>query len=539
MSTGDTVAADRSAELKQSHAKRHVLIVDDDRDFADSLAAMIRPHGYQPAIAYTIEQARAAARALAPEVALLDIRLESASGFSLIEELRQFRADTLCIMITAYADLNSAVDAIQQGAYDYLRKPADPAAVFAALDRCFDRLHLQAEKSALEGQLRQAQKLEAVGRLAGGVAHDFNNVLTAILGNVELALIAVRTHLASPNPVEECLQQIEHSSQHAASLTRQLLMFSRRRPMELTSLHLNEVLVDAQHMLRRLLPENVEFEMPLHPSTGTIRADAGQIEQIVMNLVINAQDAMTGGGKLTVATGVEDIDEMRRSSNPDAQMGPHVVLTVSDTGCGMSQETLEHVFEPFFTTKEVDKGTGLGLATVYGIVKQFGGHILVQSAPGEGTVFRIYFPAETDPVEVIRPVLTCPEVSRGRGETILLCEDQPAVRDMLSSVLEASGYKVLSAENGQQALAMASKHDAVIAALVTDIVMPGMDGRALAEEMRRRHPGIGLILTSGYAGELTGSADIGTDALFLQKPYRPSQLLHHLHEMLSKSASSA
>jgi PAS domain S-box-containing protein len=386
------------------------------------------------------------------------------------------------------------------------------------------------DQMTLEAQLRHAQKLESVGQLAAGVAHDFNNILTIIQGHSDRLL----ERPGWTPDVAEPLQQISAAANRATALTRQLLVFSRKQVMQPRVLDLSAVLGNLAKMLRRLLGDDIALESIHEPGLPAIEADAGMVEQIIMNLSVNARDAMPKGGRLTVSTATVTIDEAYVRQQPEARPGSFVCLSVTDTGCGMSKETLARIFEPFFTTKDVGKGTGLGLATVYGIVKQHQGWAEVSSQLGVGTTFRVYFPASTKPLEVSgadRPA--SPQAVRGRHETILLVEDEPVLRELARTILKDYDYEVIEAATGVEALQVWEAHGGKVDLLLTDMVMPeGMSGRELAEELKSRKPDLRVIYTSGYSSEVMGS-DLGLrDIRFLQKPYPPAQLAHVVRDCL-------
>ena len=394
-----------------------------------------------------------------------------------------------------------------------------------------ERKIAEEERAKLEAQLRQSQKMEAIGQLAGGVAHDFNNILTAIFGNVELATTALQAELSTPPKAFAGLQQIERSAQRASTLTRQLLAFSRRQLVQPEVLNLNATLRDLEKMLHRLLAENITLEQNLAEDLAPTKADAGQLEQVVMNLVVNARDAMPNGGRLTLETQNVVLDEAYVELHPGARPGAQVVLTVSDTGHGMDRATLEHIFEPFFTTKPKEQGTGLGLSTVYGIVKQAGGHVTVYSEPGIGTSFKVYLPAVHEPVSVAKPVR--PAVGPSGAETLIICEDDPAVRELTAQILARHGYTVLVAEDGQRALHLAGEHSGPIHLLVTDVIMPGMNGRQLSEALAAARPGIRTLFVSGYTSNVIAHHGVLDEHVnFLGKPYSRQQLLEKVREVL-------
>ena len=386
----------------------------------------------------------------------------------------------------------------------------------------------------LEAQFRHAQKLESVGQLAAGVAHDFNNLLTVIQGYAECLLAEHKSDNSTPP-----LQQILGAAQRAASLTRQLLAFSRKQVIQPKVLDLNSALKNVSNLLLRLLGAEISLETAYGADVPRIEADAGMLEQVVMNLVVNSRDAMPKGGKVQIATSRVCIDEAYVARRPDARAGEFVCLTVADTGCGMEARTLERIFEPFFSTKEVGKGTGLGLATVYGIVKQHQGWIEVESQPGAGTTFRVYFPAVSKPADAAQPApVVPPAVAVGR-ERILVVEDEPVVRELVCEVLRKHQYSVLAAGSGGEALQTWDENDGNIDLLLTDIVMPeGMNGRELAMQLKKRKPGLKVVYTSGYSPDsLLGDFGKG-DVAFLPKPYLPPQMLQLVRQCLETKATT-
>ena len=383
-------------------------------------------------------------------------------------------------------------------------------------------------RKQLEEQLRQAQKMEAIGRLAGGVAHDFNNLLTIIAGYGQLVLEQLPEKDASRPQVTEVLKAAER----ATSLTRQLLAFGRRQVLAPRVLDLNDVIADTEKMLRRLLAEDIELVAIPGPDLGHVKADPGQIEQVILNLAVNARDAMPQGGRLTIETSNVVLDEAYADQHVSVQPGPYVMLAVSDTGHGMDPETQAHLFEPFFTTKEKGKGTGLGLATVYGIVKQSGGYIWVYSEPGQGTTFKIYLPKVQETVEAT-PAPPAERTSAGGTETILLVEDDSSVRSLVHAVLEPRGYKILEARNGDDALFLCEQHKGPIHLLLTDVVMPGMSGRELAERLSPLHREMKILFMSGYTDNaIVHHGVLDANVRFLQKPFSPPALANKVRAVL-------
>jgi PAS domain S-box-containing protein len=382
----------------------------------------------------------------------------------------------------------------------------------------------------LEEQFRQAQKMEAVGQLAGGVAHDFNNLLTAVLGNANL--LQEESDL-SPTVLDE-IGEIVKAAERAAGLTRQLLAFGRKQVLQPTLVDLNGLVSDMSHMLRRLIGEHIELATALASSLAQVRADASQIEQVILNLVINARDAMPTGGRLSVETANVDVDETYSASHLGVRPGRYVMLAVSDTGVGMDEETKTHLFEPFFTTKDRTKGTGLGLATVYGIVKQSNGYIWVYSEKGHGSSFKVYLPVAGQVDVVARAAQAVAGPARGT-EMLLVVEDEPSVRQLTKILLEKAGYRVLVAANAQEAAELFQRHGDSIALLITDVVMPGPSGPALLRHLSEQRHGLRVLYMSGYADDAVsaqGALDPG--AVFLQKPFTADRLVHKVREALER-----
>jgi signal transduction histidine kinase/ActR/RegA family two-component response regulator len=387
----------------------------------------------------------------------------------------------------------------------------------------------QKEQERLQQQFFQAQKMESVGRLAAGVAHDFNNLLTVIGGFTELLL----ARFPAEDPAHGQLEQVLAAAQRAAGLTRQLLAFSRQQVVVPRVLEVNQVVRDLAKMLVRLLGEDVELVTRLAPGVHPICADPGQLEMVLMNLAVNARDAMPEGGRLVLESANVSLDEAYARSHPDAQPGEHVVLTVSDTGCGMSEEVKAHCFEPFFTTKERGKGTGLGLATVYGIVRQCGGHITVDSQPGQGTTFRLYFPATASSAPVLPSRAARVAPRPGGGETILVVEDEEGLRRLIGPALEGVGYRVLLAPDAATALRLVETAETPVDLLLTDVVLPRTGGWELAEQLRARRPEVKVLFMSGYSDHTTLQQKVLEPGHhFLPKPFTTSELLEKVREAL-------
>jgi len=388
------------------------------------------------------------------------------------------------------------------------------------------------ERKQMEMRLRQSQKMEAIGLLAGGVAHDFNNLLAVICGQAELLSLESE----GAEGLRARAEQIVQAGQKAASLTRQLLAFSRKQVLQPRVLDLNGHVADTVKLLRRLIGEHIVLVTKLAPELGKIKADPGQVEQVIINLAVNARDAMEKGGTLLLETGNEDVGEEFAKQNAPLAAGKYVKLTVSDTGTGIAEESLPRVFEPFFTTKAPGKGTGLGLATVYGIVQQSGGHIQVRSEEGKGTTFNVYFPRVEGAIAAVERRGSQKMVATRRGETILLAEDEAVLREMVRGCLEQAGYSVLAAQDGREALEISAGYAGTIDVLLTDVVMPGMSGLELAKQLREKRPGTRVVYVSGYADGATVPAEVAEHgAAFLEKPFRLLDLTSKLREILDRA----
>ena len=402
---------------------------------------------------------------------------------------------------------------------------------FVAVERDItEHLRIAQEQAHLQEQLQQAQKMESIGRLAGGVAHDFNNMLSVILGFGEI----IQRKLLPGDPLKKNVEEILKAGRRSADLTRQLLAFSRRQTLQPEVLDLNKVVRNIEKMLRRLIGEDIELELSLSKDLDLVKVDSGQIEQVIVNLVVNARDAMPRGGRLLVETQQVELDETDARHHPDVAPGKYILLAISDTGCGMDKEVLAHIFDPFFTTKEKGKGTGLGLATVYGILKQSGGNIWTYSEPGKGSTFKIYLPVTGD-----QPMANTREAAReelsGGGERILVVEDEEAVRGLVKEMLSKSGYEVTLAANGGEALLLVEENGLRPDLIVTDVVMPGMSGKVLVERLRRNQPGLKAIFMSGYTDNAIvhhGNLDRGTP--FIQKPFTLREIAEKVRALLRR-----
>ena len=395
--------------------------------------------------------------------------------------------------------------------------------------------HRRTEKALrrTEEQLRQAHKMEAVGQLAGGIAHDFNNLLTAILGYAEV----LSDKLGAGHPQQREAEQIARAGRTAASLTRQLLAFSRRQVLQPAVLDLNGVVSNVEKMLRRLIGEHIDLVIRLGGDLPRVRVDAGQLEQVLLNLAVNARDAMRDGGRLTIETAAIDVADPDDDEMPT---GRCIRLRVSDTGCGMTPEVQAHLFEPFFTTKAPGKGTGLGLSTVYGIVKQSGGAISVETAPGKGATFVIVLPAAAGSEQATAAAAAAPRPVAARRETVLLVEDEAQVRELAGIALGRAGFTVIEAQRPEEAIALAARHDGPIHLILTDVVMPGMSGRVMVEKLVARRPDARILFMSGYTDDALAPLGVAAgDVAFLHKPFTPRQLADRVREVLDAAGAPA
>ena len=462
------------------------------------------------------------------DLILSDFSLPAFDGLSATEIVRARWPELPVILVSGSLGEELAIDSLKSGATDYVLK-GRLSRLVPAVHRAMSEVKARAERERLEMQLIEAQKREVVGQLAGGVAHDFNNILSVIIGYSTL----IASDLGPDSPLQKYLGQIQHASDRAVGLTRQLLVFSSQETVESVVLDLNTVVKDLAQMLRRLIDENIEMKMVPGSHIGRIKADSGHVGQVLMNLVVNARDAMPDGGKLTITTSHVTLAGIDALSLPGASPGDYVVLSVGDTGTGMTEEVKARLFKAFFTTKPKGKGTGLGLATCQTIVRQSGGHITVDSEMGIGTTFKVYFPQVEQPLGLVaKPAQTGP-LPRGT-ETLLVVEDDPAVRHLARGVLEAQGYEVLSAANGQDALHVVREHKgAPILLVVTDVIMPLMGGKVMAEWLTTTDPDLKILFTSGYTGDLLAQQGVQEAVVeFLAKPYTPTSLVRKVRELL-------
>jgi signal transduction histidine kinase len=471
------------------------------------------------------------------DVYLIDYHLGDRSGLELLRDALRLGCRAPMILVTGQGEREVDMEAMKAGAADYLvQDQINSTMLERSIRYAVELSRVDMERNTLQQQLRHAQKMEAVGQMAGGVAHDFNNLLTAILGYAQMgATLAERD-----GRIKTYFQEIHKAAQRAADLTRRLLAFSRRQDAQRRVIDLNELILNTDKMLRRFIGEDIELVTITGPALGQVSQDPGQVEQVLINLAINARDAIAGCGKLTIETYNATIADRYAALNAEVVPGEYVVMAVSDTGSGMTQEVKERVFEPFFTTKEQGKGTGLGLSICYGMVKQAGGHISVYSELGKGTVFKIYLP-RTDNGAVTRSYLDYSHLLPQGKEVVLLVEDEERVRTMAAMVLRDNGYTVIEAENGAEALRVAEGSDrGAIDLLLTNIVMPLMGGKELVDRIREAGNVSSVLFTSGFTSAATVRRGLlrTEDVPLLPKPFTPDALLVRVRQVLDLHAAS-
>jgi signal transduction histidine kinase len=525
-----------------------ILIVEDDEGVALLERRALERRGFSVTKVTTAVEALEAIQRSSLDLVVMDYRLsDSTTGLDLLAKMKALGHDLPIIMVTGFSNESTAIEALRQGVRDFVPKTTQyldylPDAVERVLKNVRTERQLtehvarlereMAERKLLEDQLRQAQKMEAVGQLAGGVAHDFNNLLTIIIGYSDV--LSGSDDLPKTQQTE-MLGEIHKAAERAALLTRQLLAFSRKQILEPRVINLNETVREMEKMLGRLIGEDICVRTALAKSLDQISADPGQIEQVIMNLAVNARDAMPDGGELCIETANAELDPCYAQAHAEVKAGKYVMLAITDSGCGMNEATKSRIFEPFFTTKEQGKGTGLGLATVYGIVKQSGGHIWVYSEPGQGTTFKVYFPVVAQ--ESTKGPSEPDRKSALKGdETILLVEDDPGVRALARNVLEMYGYSVLEASNPSAAIQVCQSHAGLIDALLTDIVMPQMNGKRLSELLLPQRPGMKVLFMSGYTDDaIIRQGILERGISFIQKPFTPAGLAEKLRGVLDEA----
>ncbi len=515
--------------------KFNVLVIEDSEVDYDMLVRKLTKEGNYQTVServHSLNTLKAALDKQEWDIIISDHSMPQFSALNALQELKDRKLDIPVIILSGTIEPSAAIAAMKAGASDYIMKD-DMTRLLPAIERELREAKSRCEKRLAEDQFHQAQKMESIGKLAGGVAHDFNNILTAIMGYANFLA-------GGPTQNEtwrEDVDEIRKAAERAAALTRQLLAFSRRQALQLRVVDLNAEFTDLKNMLRRLVGEDIEWTVSLASALGYIKADPGQIQQVLMNLVVNAKDAMPNGGTLAVSTENVKFQEPHAENDFIIPPGAYVAIVVSDTGVGIDENIKTRIFEPFFTTKEKGKGTGLGLAVIYGIVKQAGGYIVLDSAPEKGTTFKIYFPTVDGVVGAKNGHQAAPESYQGT-ETILVVDDDEAIRAMLRRVLRQHGYATLEAGSGEEALKLVQAHKGNLHMLLTDMVLPGINGLDLARQISSIRTEIKIVLISGYLDKEFGNFSIDEKTPFLQKPFAPDALAKLIREVLDTSTKS-
>ncbi|MDA1220197.1 MAG: response regulator [Chloroflexi bacterium] len=512
------------------------LIVEDSEDDVLTLIRQLNNGGYETCYKQvdTPDQMNKALDEETWDIIISDYNMPTFSAPAALKIFQKTNLDLPFIILSGAIGEDEAVASMKAGAHDYIMK-GNVARLIPAIERELKDAEQRRENRLLEEQFLQTQKMESIGRLAGGVAHDFNNLLTSIMGHAQLGSMKL---LAEKDPLREHFDEIQKAADSASNLTRQLLAFSRRQVIEPQTINLNTLIDNVNRMLHRLIGEHIELLTTPNPELDLVTVDPGQIEQVIVNLVINARDAIAQGGQITIKTDNVILGAHQASTYDNLAPGKYVTLSVSDNGTGMNQETQSKIFEPFFTTKDEGKGTGLGLATCYGIAKQNNGYIGVETQLGEGTTFSVYLPKSDAPgiTQPTKPDNNGNPKMTGGKETILLAEDESDVRTFIASMLQDQGYNIIEASNGKEAIQIAEQHrQENIRLLITDIIMPQMDGIDLANQFKTFYPNTKVLLTSGYPDELiTQETLTSKNYEFIQKPFLPARLSNKVREILDR-----
>jgi two-component system, cell cycle sensor histidine kinase and response regulator CckA len=512
----------------------HVLYIGDSG--AGAVHAELTRGGYDPIFQHVASEADLL-KALSSrfDIAISDFAVGDFGALDALRIIQDRGIDLPLIAVSGKSDETDVQAALKAGAADHLTR-RNLMRLNAAVERELRGVRVRRERARLEEQFRQAQKMEAVGRLAGGVAHDFNNLLTVITGYSDM-LLASRDLKDSQRTA---LEEIRRSAERGGALTHQLLAFSRRQPLEARSVRINELVMQLQKLLRRLIGEDIDLVTIPAASEDNVEADPGRLEQVIMNLAVNARDAMPHGGQLTIETAVVNLDEAFSAKRLGVRPGKHVVIALTDTGVGMDEKTQSHLFEPFFTTKSPGQGTGLGLATAYGIIRQSGGAIAFQSEPGKGTTARIYLPLAEARKRAPAVEETAQQAPLTGAETILVVEDETRVRKLMAGVLTSRGYRVLEATRGEEAIRLCQQHCPGIDLAVVDVVMPEMSGPEFVRRVRPVCPRMRVLFISGYTDEAIVHHGIEeSGAAFLQKPFLPDALSRKVRQVLDSRSNSA
>ena len=501
---------------------------------AGAIASELERGGYEPVFECVTTAGQLEEALGGPfDIAISDYAIGDFGALAALDAIQEGGVDLPLIVVSGRIEDDEAISALKAGAADHLTR-GHLMRLNAAVERELRAARLRRDRVRLEEQFRQAQKMEAVGRLAGGVAHDFNNLLTVISGYSDVLLASRNLN----DGQRTALMEIRRSAERGGALTQQLLAFSRRQPLEIRTVHAGELVLHIEKMLRRLIGEDIELVTVPGAARDAVKTDPGRLEQVIMNLVVNARDAMPHGGKLTIETGEVRLGQGLPAGQLGVQPGEYVVISISDTGVGMDAATRSHLFEPFFTTKGPGRGTGLGLATAYGIIRQTGGAIDFTSEPDHGTTARIYLPlAEVEPEA--GPRTEVPPESLTGAETILLVEDEARVRKLIADVLGVRGYHVLEATRGEEAIRLARDQHGGIDLAVVDVVMPEMSGPELVRRLSPLCPRMRVLYISGYIDEALVHHGIQAGSAFLEKPFRPETLARRVREILNQRGNSA
>jgi signal transduction histidine kinase len=524
--------------------KIEVLFIEDNPDDVELELYELRKGGFDVThhVARNREQFLASLENLNADIIIADYSLPDLTGIEAIHLLQEKNIKIPVILITGMGNEQVAVDSLREGAIDYILKKniaGFAAGVSRALDIWADRQAIEtveAEKKKLQPQLFQSQKMESVGRLAGGIAHDFNNLLTGIMGYASLSLKS----LPEGTPVSKNIQTIIDVSKRASHLVKQLLLFSRKIPLELKLLDINHMVEENISFIRRMVEETVDIELDLAPDLPMLKSDQGQLTQVLMNFAINARDAMQGKGAITIKTEKVTSDSKLVANNPAPGVREYVIISVSDTGCGIDKEDQPKIFDPFFTTKEVGKGTGLGLAIVYSIITGHGGWVDVQSVKGEGATFRVFLPvvvegaAEGEPAEADAQLQGSYRQMISGKETILIVEDEEVLRSFSSEMLKELGYEVLTASNGEEALAVFAENHGVVNLVVSDMIMPKKSGVELFSELKEMKPDVKFILVTGYCLEEAEGHVLRNMSAIMMKPYTTEKIAALIRKVLDE-----
>ncbi len=523
----------KTHNINPDNDHRYVLIVDDDPDFGTTLFDLLSLEGYQVKLAHSATDAKQALIHFAADVALIDLRLGQENGIELVTCLHKSTPDLLCVMMTAYADFETVIMALRHGAYDYLCKPFHPEKLLMTLHRSFEHIEALRAKVVAEEALRRSQKMEAVGQLAGGIAHDFNNQLGIIIGYLDF----LKEHHSDGGKPKQWVATASRATARCIDLIQQLLNFSRQQKNEQIVVDLNQELLKMNSLITHSVTPSIQIESYPEKNLWPVTIDPGELQDAVLNLVLNARDAMPTGGSLLIKTKNKIMAPNQASLIPGLAAGDYVQIVISDNGQGMNKQTMERIFDPFFTTKPTGKGTGLGLAMVYGFTKRYNGHINVKSTMGQGTSFYLYLPRTSHPKKAVMTSVPSDNCLPCGTETVLIVDDEPELLKLADLRLSHLGYHTLLADNAQQALKFLNSHNH-IDLLFADIVMPGgTDGYALAAQAVKNSPSLKVLLTSGYSPCSTQDKLQGSFVQqLLHKPYRNDELAYSIRTALDQKS---